>query len=277
MKQLNKTRKNKIKGGVISKLPLSLNININNFSDKWNIFYIGAHGILDPNIKFKIPNDTYILHIAPSGKGCGQDDSILNQIVYDDKSMSSVISKNKFWKNIFNFLSLKNPEATGFKSIIYNDKMNKNYKNSDTIGFYEPGDECHELYFNFNTSPPLYFFETGLYKLPMKKSYLDYVNDHQEKISEGFQSKMSIDEINKLYKEGDKFFHTRNDNLLSPQLKINSNYLFKLSDILNISHFIEIGKKRIFIIFACRIVSTNDVKNTIKVRRHSINLRKYNK
>lgn len=277
MKIKNKTRKITYKGGVISKIPLLPNITVNNFSEKWNVFYIGAHGVLDPNNKFIIPKDTYVLYIAPSGKPCGEDDSILNQIVYDDKSMSSIISINKFWKNFFNFLTMKNPEATGFKSIIYNDKTLKDYRNTNTVGFYEPGDPCHELYFNFNTEPPLYFFETGLYKLPMKKTYLDYVNNYQNKISEKIGNKQNINEINKLYKSGNNFFHTRTDNLLSEQLKTNSNSMFKISDILNLNSTIELGKKRIFIVFACRVVSNNSINNTIKVRRHSLNLRKYNK
>jgi hypothetical protein len=270
----NKTRKNKQKGGIIAKIPINSNTNINDFSNKWNIFYIASHGSLNPNIKFIIPNDTYILYIAPSGQSCGKDDSILNQIVYNDNSASEIISKNKFWRNFYNFITLKNTNATGFKSTFYNDTLPKNYNDITTVGFYEPGDECHELYLSFLTEPPLYFFETGLYKLPMKKSYMDYVETVQEEISDKYINKESINEIKKSYNRGNKFFHSRTDNLLVNELK-NNITSFKLSDILNMPSTYEINKKRIFIIFSCRNISSGNISNTLKVRRHSINLRKY--
>jgi hypothetical protein len=131
-----KTVRRRQKGGMVSQLPATLD----DFLANYSTYYIGAHGsiplmsILNKGKiipRFKVPANTYILHLAPTGQTCGtilDETAILNAITYNPDKLSmqtpSEINRIQYDSlvNIYNLLA-GTPEQRsklGYEGRIYN-------------------------------------------------------------------------------------------------------------------------------------------------------------
>jgi hypothetical protein len=56
--------------------------NVDDFFREFSVFFISAHGLLDPRSTFKLPEDTYIFNIANIGTSCGSEAQ--DKVIYDN-------------------------------------------------------------------------------------------------------------------------------------------------------------------------------------------------
>ena len=63
--------------------------NVVDFFSEFSVFFISAHGLLDPRSTFKLPEDTYIFNIANIGTTCGSpaQDKLLYDNLYSGKTL----------------------------------------------------------------------------------------------------------------------------------------------------------------------------------------------
>ena len=264
----------RLQGGAVNKLTFPPEISTGKaFSDAWNLFYIGSHGKLLMK-KTVVPEDTYILFIAPSGEVCGRDDEVLNLIM---KRNDTEAEKARFWKLWLDILAGKKREQTLGK-IFYNASSTRANRISTedrrSIAIYEPGDEMYDMKLSFKSTTASAFFETGLYRLPLPSGFLDTVEEINEKATG-----KTYAEVEKIFADGDTHYRGLKSNMATTALGEKDD--MRLSRLIAVDSTLEAGKKRLFIVFACRVTAVGITPEVTELgraaaRRHSISLRKFN-
>ena len=63
--------------------------NVDDFLREFSVFFISAHGLLDPRNTFKLPEDAYVFNIANIGTSCGGDaqDKLIYDNLYSGKTL----------------------------------------------------------------------------------------------------------------------------------------------------------------------------------------------
>jgi hypothetical protein len=56
--------------------------NVGNFFSEFSVFFISAHGLLDPRNTFQLPEDTYVFNVANIGTTCGS--PAQDRLIYDN-------------------------------------------------------------------------------------------------------------------------------------------------------------------------------------------------
>lgn len=78
-------RTKKQRGGKTRKIQKTDKTNYTNVGDfyrEFSVFFISAHGLLDPKTAFKLPEDTYVFNIASIGTKCGSEAQ--DRLIYDN-------------------------------------------------------------------------------------------------------------------------------------------------------------------------------------------------
>jgi hypothetical protein len=281
-----KRRGTRRKGGAINKLPnIPNSMTLAEFEDKYDVFYISAHGgILDTNIS--VPGNTYLMHSIPSTYVCklAGDDEKLNRFYKPSSGNDDAYDEDNFMEFI------RNPRIV-FETIYRQDNQlvsrvfatnNNNFKRQSKItSIYEPGDEVPDVILQFYSyfvqataeGGASHFIAPGIFKIPMSTN-IKSVRDK------------SLDAIRRMTSEGaprsilereltakDNEFIQLSGNLLGPIKKRTGKNTFRLSELLE---FRELAagrtstgesKKRLFIIHACK--SMSGIANNDRCRRRA--------
>jgi hypothetical protein len=290
---IRKTRKNKKndryigkKGGAAKKFPgITSETTLEEFENKWDVFYIRAHGgIL--NDELIIPNNTYILNTIPTAEYCA--------FPIDDKKLD-LLYEEKYKTNFMDFI--KNPHS--LVPYLYTKEKLKKLTNEDIVPFvtsiYEPSDNIFDMSFTFNshivnkdkesTSGRSHFIVPGIFKIPISSSIKNTRNEllkkAREKISftrEELQKPnlnketegKIVNELDKLLKSSDEKYINIEGNLLKDirsELGMYKSTVL-LSDILKSTYTQPTqGKKRLFLIHACKVIIGKHTGENVKSHR----------
>jgi hypothetical protein len=261
-------------GGV---LPF-LDVSSETLENEYELEHIGAHGLVIsstpnsflPYIKV-VPENTYIIFIAPSGMICGHDTSILNLLTVKDDSARE---KVRFYNTFSKMLKGQNDNVKFYE---YNVEYNESKaKHRATSGIYEPGDSYPDILLKFHTEFPT-FFETGIYKLPMKYELVDKLYDFDDKKDE-YNEK----ELKSAIQKHTQWYANHKDNLLKyyPDVTPSDRHLLLSQIVETPQEPIDPAKKRIIVVFACRVspaISENIKKARARTLRRFSVLQRHNK
>jgi len=185
--------------------------------------------------------------------------------------------KERFWKLWLDILAGKKREQTLGK-IFYNASSTRanriSAEDRRSIAIYEPGDEMYDMKLSFKSTTNSSFFETGLYQLPLPPGFLEKV----EEINEEATGK-TYAEVETIFERGDKHYRELKSNLATAALGEKEDT--RLSRLLAVESTLEAGKKRLFIVFACRVTAVGMTPEMTELgraaaRRHSLSIRKFN-
>lgn len=260
------------RGGAINKLPgIPNGMKLRDFLSKWDVFYIRAHGGLLES-KFKVPNNTYILHTVPSSLACtfrvnseqldkfyeGNDDTL----GFEDEFMEFIEEP----RSVFPFIYKNIPKMEHLP---------------DVTSIYEPDDRVYDVTLSFASHTVreenmasggvTHFIVPGIFKLPMSTEVKRERNAGVRNIARKLG--MPRDKLQEELTKKDREFIELRSNLLKEIMKRNpGRHQFDLSEILRQPELQAApGKKRFIIVHACK--STMGLPNNLKrlVRRNSIN------
>jgi hypothetical protein len=269
IRKTKKNRKFKInirkKGGATKKLPgVTYDTTLEEFENKWDVFYISAHGgILNDTIN--LSKNTYILNTAPTTEVCRMHPDLKRFGILYDNNDKSVIS---YKENFMNFA--KKPRT--LVPFLYKRSQIIEYKPANSniplvTSIYESGDEIYDMSFAFSshvvknenqaTKGITHFIVPGIFKLPISK-YVKNVRNELLKDTRGkVKEKLPSKELEKVLETANTTFINLEENLLKDiksELGVNKNELL-LSDILNSSKLQpDAGKKRLILIHACKVI-----------------------
>ena len=291
LRRLRKTRlrTRKQRGGIVNRL----HVTPEQVKNDWSLFYLAAHGgaypliprnVNNPVIN-RIPENTYVLFIAPSGYICSEnEDAILNLITTTTLGEKDMY---RFYNYMANLMNGGNDRVPFFTNPVAN--LNRVNLAGEKIGIYEPGDEYPDLRLSFQTPFPV-FFETGLYSLPMESKMMTKVEELQDEIKEFVEEKARTERLAKMYGESERekilrrlgpketylkgqalerssAFANRRDNLLKDRLKEKRPIL--LSELLEEDR--APGRQKLYIVYACRVpIIHNDENQIARFRRLSV-------
>jgi hypothetical protein len=264
---------------------------ITEFFQNNSIYLISAHGNLSTTRTYKVPQNTYILHFAPSGVVCPNDDIFHELLSKKGAAEKPEAQKKQLWK-----LLTGQKQEGYYKNMLYNPKKRNNA--SPHVALYAPGDVVHDMNFHFmNPDYKLAITLCGIYSVPVSdfifKMSKDLHSDRREAIEkylreEGVHPKQNRNGLSQKLKDGQKKigeefsnehdpeFHALKENLLKPLLATKKE--FTESEIMSKTDILPNpeGGLRIFFVISCRAPDDDTDKNMpSKLRRKSINLRKY--
>jgi hypothetical protein len=269
---MGQTRR-KQKGGGTYKLPGVDKIKtLNEFENKWDTFYISAHGTLLEKKEIVVPDNTYILFMGSAGYLCynnkfGQE---FEQCLIQKEDPCEVRhgSYNK------KFLSVMKNLRKVFPSIYHPKKIQARSPSEDVeTSIYEPNDQIYDVKLDFYNST--FYNLRGVFQVPLQNDFVNESFSVDDDID-----KNSIDKLtdNMLMKEG---------NLIGPAIREKKDRgearpnEFLLSDMFDlIKPYQDSSKKTFIVIKTCRAPDVEDPYDvdyyTLRpIRRHSINLRNY--
>ncbi len=264
---------------------------VKDFFQNNSVYLISGHGNLSTTRTYKVPENTYILHFAPSGIVCMNDEIFHELLSKKGPAERPEAQKKQIWK----FLTGQRMEGP-YRNMLYNFKK-KNEAGTD-IALYEPGDVVHDM--NFHFMNPDYELATtlcGVYSVPLMDSIFEMSNEmyikrqeeinqylkdkgvppHKNRNSLSDEQKSAMKKIGKEFSDKhDKEFHVLKENLLKPLLATKTHFteseLMSKTDILSNPQ----GGLRIFFVLSCRAPDDKTDKTLpSKLRRKSISLRKY--
>ncbi len=260
------------RGGAINRLPgIPKGMELRDFLSKWDVFYIRAHGGLLPS-KFKVPNNTYILHTVPSSIACtfrvnseqldkfyeGNDDTL----GFEDEFMEFIEEP----RSVFPFIYKNVPKKENLP---------------DVTSIYEPDDKVYDVSLSFASHTVraenmasggiTHFIVPGIFKLPMSAEVKRERNAGVRNIT----SKLNMPR-NRLQEEltkKDREFIAQKSNLLKGIIARNpGKYNYDLSEILSQPELqASAGKQRFIIVHACKSVMGLSKNMKRLVRSDSIN------
>jgi hypothetical protein len=300
---VSKTRRNnqkgrsftrKRRGGAINKLRnIPAGMTLKEFEDKYDVFYISAHGGLLKE-KIKVPGMTYLLHSIPSTLVCkmaGDDEKLdrfyspsdkYNDNGYNDDNFMSFIRSPRI---VFETIYKPNNELVGNLFVNPNNKRYKNLiRQSKITSIYEPGDEVRDVilqFYSYYVQPTAaagtsHFIAPGIFKIPMTPktknirdvSFADIRRLGPTAPEEVVKSKLS---------QADSDFTNLPENILGKIVSRTGMNTFKLSDLLNFRE-LDAGKsstgedkKRLFIIHACKSMMEKNNNDEGRARSESVN------
>jgi hypothetical protein len=298
---VNKTRKlKKQKGGAKPHLPRNIapierapgqteKQLIDQFFTRNNLYLISAHGNLSSTKTYKVPPDTYILHFAPSGIVCINDEAIRELLSKKGNLDNPEVQKKQLWK----FLTGQKQNDL-YRDLLYD--PDKPGKQDTSIAFYEPGDIVSDMNFYFeNESLEMAVSLCGAYNVPVA----DHLFGLSEEISEEQHKKLN-DVLRKegavgvaeksdkvkaaLKKAADSFFEPHNkkfydskENLLGNYLKTAKSKKMTEEQIVRErgEFIVPEGGIRIFLVFSCRAPDVDSSNVAKSLRRKSLSLRSY--
>ena len=266
------------RGGAINKLPgIPKGMKLAKFRSEWDVFYIRAHGSLDPDV-YEVPANTYILHTVPSTIPCT---FRVNSEQLDKFYMGN---DNTLGYNEEFMEFIEDPRSV-FPSI-YKDLPN-NASVPDITSIYEPNDLVSDVILSFAShvvrkqdmaqGGSTHFIVPGIFKLPMSKA----VKSERNSSIRDIQRKLNMNntKLQKELTEKDTEFINLRENLLKPILARNPGIThFNLSEIIKQPELqASAGKERFIIVHACKSLTGLDSdpkkKEIIKasLRRASVN------
>jgi hypothetical protein len=266
------------RGGSIHALPLTESTGAE-FKAAWSLNYIGSHGYTVER-EFKIPPDTYLLFVAPSGEQCG-----INKADEDRLFASLILSRRfateeAFWDAWLAVVKGVAPSRNfGFE--LYNKTKPEPLMDAPkTVAIFEPGEMVKDQYLNFaNDDVASLFIDMGVYNLPLQPDHLETVDRIRNMIKTRYTQPSgnihmrNIPAIAALYQEGTVAYQRRADNLLKvPVGEVMLSSILENPRSMGISF--QAGKKRIFVINACRTPADESVPKR-RHRRNSLAKRKY--
>ncbi len=264
MAKSHKQTRRKQRGGVLAKLPPA---------DIGPMYYLGAHGFMTDRI-VKVPDNTYIIFVAPSGQVC-------NPTGKDMRLFDSLIL-GKRYKTRDDFMEGWRATLTGEISSTPSGFPLFSPKNSteelpSTIGIYEPGDSFHDLQLEFANDLGSRFIDMGLYSTPLAPNYLATCEKvwgyFDKRYPSGDIPIKDVGKLSKFYADADAIYTGRSDNMMKlPVRAVN------LSTLLNSPEKVGLtwpDGKRLIIVNACRIPLDPDMPIG-PARRLSVSQRKYN-
>jgi hypothetical protein len=264
------------RGGAINKLPgIPKGMKLRDFLSKWDVFYIRAHGGLLPS-KFKVPNNTYILHTVPSSLAC----TFRVNSEQLDKFYEGNDETLGFEEEFMEFI--EDPRSV-FPFIYKNVPKKANLP--DITSIYEPDDKVYDVSLSFASHTVrdenmasggiTHFIVPGIFKLPMSAEVKRERNAGFRNIT----SKLDMPR-NRLQEEltkKDREFIAQKSNLLKGIIARNpGKYNYDLSEIISQPELqASAGKQRFIIVHACKSIiglPPNNLAQTKKrVRSESIN------
>jgi ankyrin repeat protein len=270
-------------GGGTHKLPGVDTINtIEEFEKEWDTYYLSAHGaLLENEPLITVPKNLYILFMGSAGYLCFNtklnqefeqclikrgDDCGYKHGTYETNFLPVMKNLNRIFPSIYN------PKEVGIQSP----------SEDISSSIYEPGDKIFDVKMDFNNTN--YFGIRGLFQVPLQTELItDIFNEvgHYMTDKEAHVSKKTIDTLTDNMLAND-------ENLIKPLLsrmreKRSSDpsynrYSMSLSYILDAidKEILRSDKKTFLVIKACRRANDENPETLKQVRRHSVELRKYN-
>jgi ankyrin repeat protein len=250
---------------------------LEDFEKEWDTYYLSAHGILmEDEPMITIPKNVYILFMGNAGTLC------YNSKLTQEFEQCLIKREDKCGVRHgtyeTNFLPVMKNLKKVFPYIYDPTKITIQSPSEDvSTSIYEPGDKIYDIFLEFmNTN---YYAIRGLFQVPLEK---DFVTDIVNMIGDSITiDKTTIDRLtdNILAKDG---------NLIKPLLSqmrekkrtdpSYNKYSMNLSFILKSyeQELTQSDKKTFIVIKTCR-GTVNESQETMKrIRRHSVELRKYN-
>lgn len=189
----------------------------------WGLYYISSHGLLSQDV-FIVPENTYILNLSTTGKGCSVMHWDIERLFYSKSDSADDMDAKR--QEIFNKLKsglTKNMiegkseyiHTKGDISLDVEELYGK--KGARSLAFYEPGDIIFDCHFFFrNTGFPMFLM--GTYALPMKRTIWENVVKANRPVAPGVHpnafnlSNLKIKDIEasnkkQLLEKGDKLFN----------------------------------------------------------------------
>ncbi len=284
MGRYTRKRKQNQHAGGTHKLPGVDTINtIKEFENEWNTYYLSAHGVLLENEPFvTVPKNLYILFMGSAGYLCyntklnqefeqclikREDDCGYRHGTYETNFLPVMKNLNKIFPSIYN------PKELGIQSP----------SEDVSSSIYEPGDKIFDIHLEFmNTN---YFAIRGLFQVPLEKEFItDIFNETGHFVGKKEQAQISKKTIDTLTDN----MLAKDENLIKPLLSqmrekrsgdpTYDRYSMKLSFILqSLERELKQSDKKTFIVIKTCRGTTDEKEETVKrVRRHSVELRKYN-
>lgn len=276
-KQIQKRKTRSLRGGAIPKLPILPG----QTSEDWNFYYCSGHGSLSENV-YKVPERTYILHIAVSGKGCQKVAWFFDNWIYDYET--PIVGIRSIKQKLFNSLrdgSFLRAGSINMREYLGNLTIsNANNLSNLSLNFYEPDDIVSDLNLQFyNHNLPI--FLQGVYEIPIPYT----VKQAQFDINRRTGAYKSTANINTLVSTNlgtsitttpdyPKYHRIYNipQNLLQSEMFTNNKIYLTLSNAISMLPAVAEGHFRLLIVDACRVAATEN--NAIRARRMSIAARR---
>ena len=282
-KRRSSTRKRR--GGAINKLRnIPAGMALNEFEDKYDVFYISAHGGLLRE-SFVVPEMTYLMHSVPSTFTCrlAGDDEKLDRFYrpgenegYNDENFMAFIQNPRI---LFGTIYRSNNAL--LRDLVVN--QNKKYQ-SEITSIYEPGDEVRDVtlqFYSYYVEPTAeggvsHFIAPGIFKIPML-SHTKHTRDALFADIRRLGPTAPRSVVEKKLRAADKEFTSLPGNILGQIVNRTHTNTFKLSDLLNFRE-LEAGmsstgerKKRLFIIHACKSMTGSTNNDRRRARSESVN------
>ena len=266
------------RGGSLPALPLTETTGAE-FRAAWSLNYIGSHGYTVER-EFKIPPDTYLLFVAPTGEQCGIDKADEARLFASLILSRRFPTEEAFWDAWLAVVKGSAPSRNfGFE--LYNKTKPEPLSDTPkTVAIFEPGEMVKDQWLNFvNDDVVSMFIDMGVYNLPLKADHLDTVDRVRAVIKtrytqpSGNINMKNVPAITALYREGTAAYQKRPDNLMKvPVGEVMLSSILENPRSMGITF--QAGKKRIFVINACRTPADDSVPKR-RHRRNSLAKRKY--
>jgi hypothetical protein len=269
------TRKNRKQGGATNHLPVP-----EKYEDfNWKMYYMSGHGNILDTMLF-VPENTYVLHLATAGNGCGVFKKDIEELIYENNDNTK---RHHIWKSLKDGTFLKNSKNIYHTEKIY-DPGNISYDQTNftnsTISFYEPGDIISNISIQLNNNKVPAFL-LGLYELPISHEIQKRLFNINKCILKNGANMCSLTTSNinhhkvNMYHYNDKIVSDIPENLLQHDIFHNNIKQVELDYIFNrlllLSLISSNYSPRLLIISTCRIPIN---PSTTKSRRLSISTRK---
>ncbi len=233
------TRRRKQRGGVVGSLASA---------EELGLYYLGAHGFMTDRV-VKVPANTYILFVAPSGEVCeptGKDTRLYDSLILG-RRFKSAEEFSKGWADILTGATESTPH--GFS--LYR----RGAAGPATVGIYEPGDSFHDLQLEFSNDLGSKFIDMGLYHAPLAANYLKTCETiwgyFEKKYPTGDIPVKDVAKLSKFYSDGDAVYAEREDNMMKlPVRAVNLSTLLETPEKAGVNWP---AGKRVIIVNACRI------------------------
>jgi hypothetical protein len=290
-KRHSSTRKRR--GGAINKLRnIPAGMTLNEFEDKYDVYYISAHGGLLGE-KFVVPEMTYLMHSVPSTYTCrlAGDDENLDRFYrpranenegYNDENFMAFIQNPR---TLFGTIYRSNNELLRDLFVSPNNTRYQNLKyQSEITSIYEPGDEVRDVILQFYSyyveataeGGTSHFIAPGIFKIPMS-SQTKRTRDALLADIRRLGPRAPRNVVGKTLKAADREFTNLPGNILGQIVNRTKRNTFRLSELLDFRE-LEAGtsstgepKKRLFIIHACKSMSGSANNDRRRVRSESVN------